>query len=235
MEPIKRVPLVHQVEERIKDLIKEEKLQPGTKLPTEKELCTNLNISRGTVREAFRFLQAKGIVELKTGKGAFVAEKKAEKPSPAINWLVANETDLRNVFELRYAIEPIAAKMTAEKIDEEGIICLKNIHKEFCDAAAKNDANNLALMDEKFHSEIIKRCGNNLMIDVMERLNMGLKDFRNNTFSIKQNVKDTIGPHEKILKAIITKDSAKAEREMKKHIVLMETNLTLNIVTLEDE
>ena len=106
--------------------------------------------------------------------------------------------------------------------------------KEFCDAAAKNDANNLALMDEKFHSEIIKRCGNNLMIDVMERLNMGLKDFRNNTFSIKQNVKDTIGPHEKILKAIITKDSAKAEREMKKHIVLMETNLTLNIVTLED-
>ena len=99
----------------------------------------------------------------------------------------------------------------------------------------KNDANNLALMDEKFHSEIIKRCGNNLMIDVMERLNMGLKDFRNNTFSIKQNVKDTIGPHEKILKAIITKDSAKAEREMKKHIVLMETNLTLNIVTLEDE
>lgn len=162
-------------------------------------------------------------------------KKKAEKPSPAINWLVANETDLRNVFELRYAIEPIAAKMTAEKIDEEGIICLKNIHKEFCDAAAKNDANNLALMDEKFHSEIIKRCGNNLMIDVMERLNMGLKDFRNNTFSIKQNVKDTIGPHEKILKAIITKDSAKAEREMKKHIVLMETNLTLNIVTLEDE
>ena len=39
----------------------------------------------------------------------------------------------------------------------------------------------------------------------------------------------------KILKAIITKDSAKAEREMKKHIVLMESNLTLNIVTLEDE
>lgn len=76
MEPIKRVPLVHQVEERIKDLIKEEKLQPGTKLPTEKELCTNLNVSRGTVREAFRFLQAKGIVELKTGKGAFVAEKR---------------------------------------------------------------------------------------------------------------------------------------------------------------
>ena len=235
MEPIKRVPLVHQVEERIKDLIKDEQLQPGTKLPTEKELCTNLNVSRGTVREAFRFLQAKGIVELKTGKGAFVAEKKSEKPSPAINWLVANENDLRSAFEMRYAIEPVAAKMTAEKIDDEGIACLNAIHHEFCDAAKKNDAHNLAVIDEKFHSEILKRCGNNLMIDVMERLNVGLKDFRNNTFSIKQNVKDTIGPHEKILKAIVAKDSAKAEREMKKHIVLMETNLTLNIVTLEEE
>lgn len=235
MEPIKRVPLVHQVEERIKDLIKDEQLPPGTKLPTEKELCTNLNVSRGTVREAFRFLQAKGIVELKTGKGAFVAEKKSEKPSPAINWLVANENDLRSAFEMRYAIEPVAAKMTAEKIDDEGIACLNAIHHEFCDAAKKNDAHNLAVIDEKFHSEILKRCGNNLMIDVMERLNLGLKDFRNNTFSIKQNVKDTIGPHEKILKAIVAKDSAKAEREMKKHIVLMETNLTLNIVTLEEE
>ena len=77
MEPIKRVPLVHQVEERIKDLIKEEKLQPGTKLPTEKELCTNLNVSRGTVREAFRFLQAKGIVELR--KGRFCCRKKGRK------------------------------------------------------------------------------------------------------------------------------------------------------------
>ena len=163
-------------------------------------------------------------------------QKKGRKPSPAINWLVANETDLRNVFELRYAIEPIAAKMTAEKIDEEGIICLKNIHKEILAMlAAKNDANNLALMDEKFHSEIIKRCGNNLMIDVMERLNMGLKDFRNNTFSINKMSKILLDLTKKFLKAIITKDSAKAEREMKKHIVLMETNLTLNIVTLEDE
>ena len=57
MEPIKRVPLVHQVEERIKDLIKEEKLQPGTRLHTAKEVCTHLNVSRGTVRAVVRFLQ----------------------------------------------------------------------------------------------------------------------------------------------------------------------------------
>lgn len=233
MEPIKRIPLVHQVEERIEDLITEQNMQPGTKLPTEKELCETLNVSRGTVREAFRFLQAKGIVELKAGKGAFVAEKKEDPPSPAIDWLVANETDLRNVFELRFAIEPIAAKMAAEKIDSAGIERLNEIHKSFCDAAKENNSSKLASADEAFHKEILSSCGNNLMIDVMNKIDEMLKDFRKNTFSIEQNISDTIGPHQKILKAIVSKDPVKAEREMKKHIVLMETNLTLNIYTLE--
>ena len=48
------------------------------------------------------------------------------------------------------------------------------------------------------------------MIDVMERLNMGLKDFRNNTFSIKQNVKDTIGPSRKNFKSNYNKGFCKS-------------------------
>ena len=75
MEPIKRVPLVHQVEERIEQLIADEYSQPGMKLPTEMELCQALGVSRGTVREAFRYLQAKGVVELQVGKGAFVPSR----------------------------------------------------------------------------------------------------------------------------------------------------------------
>ena len=85
---------------------------------------------------------------------------------------------------------------------------------------------------------MVAGCLTNVILDYVFVfiLNMGIKGFLEIIlFQLNKNVKDTIGPHEKILKAIITKDSAKAEREMKKHIVLMETNLTLNIVTLEDE
>lgn len=77
MELIKRVPLVHQVEERIEQLIADEYSQPGMKLPTEMELCQALGVSRGTVREAFRYLQAKGVVELQVGQGRFCRRAQA--------------------------------------------------------------------------------------------------------------------------------------------------------------
>ena len=101
MEPISRVPIVQQVEERIRELIQEEQYQPGKKLPPEMELCQRLGVGRGTVREAFRLLQAKGVVEIKPGRGAFVAENPAERDIGAIDWLVENERELRDSIEIR--------------------------------------------------------------------------------------------------------------------------------------
>ena len=68
MEPIKRIPLVDQVEERIEKMIRDEQYQPGMKLPPEVVLTRDLNVSRGTIREAFKALQAKGVIELRSGK-----------------------------------------------------------------------------------------------------------------------------------------------------------------------
>ena len=110
MEPVKRVPLVHQVEDQIEKLIKEEAYAPGTKLPTEMELCQALGVSRGTIREAFRYLQAKGVVELITGKGAFVAAQRNLENPEALIWLGRAlrrcacrraESDPRGVHEAR--------------------------------------------------------------------------------------------------------------------------------------
>ena len=92
MEPIKRIPLVAQVEERIETMIRDEGFRPGTKLPAEVTLCRELNVSRGTIREALKSLQARGIVELQSGKGAFVAEPKAAENPEAIHWLIPTLT-----------------------------------------------------------------------------------------------------------------------------------------------
>ena len=61
MEPIKRVPIVQQVEEQLRQLIEGGQYNPGEKLPAEMELCQRLGVGRGTVREAFRLLQAQEI------------------------------------------------------------------------------------------------------------------------------------------------------------------------------
>ena len=237
MEPIKRVPLVHQVEEQIEKLIDESKYAPGSKLPTELELCQALNVSRGTVREAFRFLQAKGVVELRAGRGAFVSEPAAPENSEAISWLVENEEDLKNVIELRAAIEPLAAKLTAERCSDAAAAELRALYSQFVASADESNYAELARLDEQFHSKIVENCGNDLIIDIVKRLNDGMTSFRRNTFQVNKHIKDTVGPHGNVMKAIVAHDSVKAEREMRKHLNKVAENLILNVSSsgLKDE
>ena len=229
MEPVKRVPLVHQVEDQIEKLIKEEAYAPGTKLPTEMELCQALGVSRGTIREAFRYLQAKGVVELITGKGAFVAAQRNLENPEALIWLVKNEQDLKNVIDLRCAIEPLAARLAAERCDDALAAELKAIHEEFTKHADTKNYKELAELDEQFHNKIVDNCGNDFAVDIIRRLNESMKDFRETTFKITQNIQDAITPHRNVMRAIITHDAAKAEREMRKHLERVGENLSLNI------
>ena len=120
MEPIRRIPIVQQVEERIGELIAEQ-YKSGDKLPAEMQLCQTLGVGRGTVREAFRLLQAKGLVEIKPGRGAFVANQSSESGMAAIDWLVENERELRDSIEIRTALEPMAARCMAERCNAEDV------------------------------------------------------------------------------------------------------------------
>ena len=178
MEPISRVPIVQQVEERIRELIQEEQYQPGKKLPPEMELCQRLGVGRGTVREAFRLLQAKGVVEIKPGRGAFVAENPAERDIGAIDWLVENERELRDSIEIRTALEPMAARRMAERCNTEDIRRLENIHRSFLSAIQEGDAAMIGRLDEQFHSAIVESSGNALMIEINSHVCQGMQTFQ---------------------------------------------------------
>ncbi|PKL11739.1 MAG: FadR family transcriptional regulator, partial [Spirochaetae bacterium HGW-Spirochaetae-8] len=70
MIPVQKVPITDQVVDKIKTSIIEGTFEESRKLPSEQSLCESLNVSRSTLREAFRVLQTKGFVELKPGRGA---------------------------------------------------------------------------------------------------------------------------------------------------------------------
>ena len=211
MEPISRVPIVQQVEERIRELIQEEQYQPGKKLPPEMELCQRLGVGRGTVREAFRLLQAKGVVEIKPGRGAFVAENPADS------------------IEIRTALEPMAARRMAERCNTEDIRRLENIHRSFLSAIQEGDAAMIGRLDEQFHSAIVESSGNALMIEINSHVCQGMQTFRSKTFQVEQNVKNAVMPHSNIMNAILARDAAQAEREMRAHLDKVQEDLTQNI------
>lgn len=229
MEPIARVPIVQQVEDRIKALIEEGQYQPGVKLPAEMELCQRLGVGRGTVREAFRLLQAKGIVDIKPGRGAFVTEHPRTADMGAIDWLVENERELRDAIEIRAALEPMAARRMAERCGREEIRRLEDIHRSFLAAIEEGDTAKIARLDEQFHSAIVESSGNTLMIEINNHVRQGVQTFRSKTFQVEQNVRNAVMPHSNIMNAILARDAAQAEREMRAHLDKVQEDLTQNI------
>jgi len=65
--------------------IERRKLLPGTRLPTEKELCTQFAVSRTALREALRRLSARGLIDIRKGSGMYISELKIEDAHPADN------------------------------------------------------------------------------------------------------------------------------------------------------
>ena len=230
MEPITRVPIVQQVEDRIKELILSGQCKPGEKLPAEMELCQRLGVGRGTIREAFRLLQAKGFVDIRPGRGAFVAESFGEDgEASAVDWLVENEKELRSSIEIRTALEPMAARLMAERASDDAIRRLEDIHHSFLIAVEEEDAVRIARLDEQFHSTIVEGSDNKLLMEINSHVCQGMQTFRSKTFQVHQNVQNAIAPHTNIFNAIRSRNAALAEREMRLHLDKVQEDLTQNI------
>ncbi|MCI8423053.1 MAG: FadR family transcriptional regulator [Lawsonibacter sp.] len=235
MEPVRRVPIVQQVENRILDLIEGGIYKPGEKLPVEKELCQQMSVGRGTVREAFRLLQARGYVEIKPGRGAFVAERIPDLNGGVVEWLIQNESTLQDAIEIRHDLEPLAARRMAEKGSDEAIQRLKTLHTRMMEAVQLQDAGQIAQMDEDFHSAILEGTGNQLLIAINQQIIQGMKMFRSKTFQVPQNILNVVQPHEKIMQTIQGRDGNGAEAAMRAHLDKVQEDLRENIARSVDE
>ena len=78
-EPRKKESAVDTVVNSIKKLILDKELKPGDKLPTEIEIATGLEVSRGSVREAMKILSAFGLIEVKVGSGTYISDRMNNK------------------------------------------------------------------------------------------------------------------------------------------------------------
>lgn len=218
MQAIEKVSAVQQVENSIRDYIKGSGVAVGDKLPTEKQLCEDLAVGRGTVREAIRLLQAKGFVELRPGKGAFVLRKKEAERENIANWFRKNEIEIKDLIDVRAAIEPLAVKLAVAKATPEEIKVLCDIQRQSEIAAERQDAQTLAICDEKFHSLIMEYSRNKILIDINKKIIGNLATFRGVTFSIQKNVDNFIPAHAAILEAFESRDVALGQKSMSAHL-----------------
>jgi DNA-binding FadR family transcriptional regulator len=110
-----------EVASHIKELIRDEKLKPGEKLPNELELCALFSVSRPTVREAVKALVSQGIIEIRRGKGTYVSQEPGIAEDPLGLDFITTPNLRLTLIEARLIIEPGAARLAAQKADDNDI------------------------------------------------------------------------------------------------------------------
>jgi GntR family transcriptional repressor for pyruvate dehydrogenase complex len=209
--------IVRQIENKV--LLGE--LKPDVVLPPEKELMKQFGVSRNTVREALRMLEASGVIKVKQGArgGAVVTPLTHEFIGDfLLKTFRLGGISGDSIAQFRMALEPSIAEILATSdLDSKLIAQMEsNIHeaKELCDANEITGYKNM-----EFHVLLALATGNPLFIIILNTLRSSL-DMISPILHVKHKTQgDSIEYHKKILKAIKSHDPAKARILMHRHLV----------------
>jgi GntR family transcriptional repressor for pyruvate dehydrogenase complex len=170
--PAKRTRSFEDVVEQIRDAVIEGKLKNGERLPNERELCRLFGISRSTLREGLRALEALGVVEVRTGAagGVFVSEPGGDQLGLALEALIRfSDATARDLAEFRVSFEGETAYWAAERATTEDVVALERIVEEFALLASEEDVPwpTLAELDVKFHDAVAHASHNQVRAAIM--------------------------------------------------------------------
>ena len=123
-----------QVAEAIKSWVVEQGLQPGDRLPSEPDMIDRFRMSKGTIREAMRLLQAQGLVATKTGPGggSFVGEVTTDRAHALLaNYFYFKNVSIDDIYQIRVALEPENAAALAGRLTSDQVTQLREIMERY--------------------------------------------------------------------------------------------------------
>ena len=199
----------------IVQLIVDNAMQPGDKLPTEQQLTEMLGIGRSTLREATRSLANRNVLEIRQGVGTFVSGKRGISDDPLGVTFMKNDPRLSlELFETRMLLEPQCAAWAAANATPEQ---LEQLERYCLDIERRIDAGeNYYEVDLAFHSLIAECGGNRVMANLVPIV---VSSISLATVSQKGELRDrTALQHRRILNAITRKDPFGASMAMTEHL-----------------
>ncbi|MCE5286984.1 MAG: FadR family transcriptional regulator [Pelosinus sp.] len=165
-KPVKTKKVYEEVIEQIKQLISDGKLQPGDKLPSERELSDEFAVSRASIREAFSALQMMGIITIHPGEGSFVRQVSYEGVLESLSLLVqVDAEDVMKLLEVRKILEIEVAYLAAERASEEDIRDIRDALQHMADEVTSGKIGDAA--DAEFHLAILKAAHNPILVEIM--------------------------------------------------------------------
>lgn len=206
------------IRDEIMRVLEERRLMPGDRLPSERELAASLEVSRPSVREAVRSLQAEGRLVVRHGQGVFVAEPATRRR--LMQSMAELDHNLAELFAMREILEVPAARWAAQHQDEEALQAVQAAFDSLDEALQRKplDFDELQRLDAAFHLNVVRAAGNRLLEQTQDVLNELLRQGMQTTLAVPGRLEQSRIDHQRILTAVLEGDSAAAARAARAHV-----------------
>lgn len=215
--PIERSTLHERIVEKIRMMIDDGSLKPGDLLPSERQLASDMGVSRIPVREALRMLEFMGVIEIRHGRPAVVRGLAKASMIEIINLVLESASnELSELHETRMILEIGAIRLACERRTNADIA----YRREILNRMEVEIRNNHSIVDTsiEFHMAIMKATKNKIFFSFMMLFRDLLRESRAISLSRPGRPKEALDEHKAILQAIIDKDSNRAASLVKVHI-----------------
>jgi GntR family transcriptional regulator, transcriptional repressor for pyruvate dehydrogenase complex len=209
---------------QISDALVAGELQPGDRLPPERELAEQFGVSRTVIRDAVKTLAGRGILHVKHGAGIFVttSEENAIGRLGALSDILPLQgVRLRDLFEIRKVLEIEGAEWAARRRNDYHLERLRGILED-----AHRNSENLEVLSERdvqFHVTIAEASQNLVLVRVMLTLLDLLAQSRRESLSIPGRAKLSLKDHERIVEEIEAQRHEGARETMLEHLTSVES------------
>ena len=214
----KKAKLSEKTSDRLYEMIVDEhRYMPGSKLPNENELSETLGVSRTTLREAISFLAAQGVLEIRRGKGTFVAES---LPAEGLDLTalagVRSRVRAKDLFEMRLIFEPATVALACQRASDEELRLIRRKAERVEEIAAAGG--DWPLADQEFHWAIIKASHNEYMRRLYPIINSAVNEILQISQNRQQMQDIALRDNRLILEFLLRRDEAGARYAMSIHM-----------------
>lgn len=227
---MKKPRIAEQVAQRLETMITEQHLQAGDRLPSERKLAEQLEVSRPSLREAIQMLISKGLLCSKPGGGTFVKSTIANDLSDPMVTLFRENPEYRfDVLEIRHALESNAAFYAALRATDEDKQRIQARFDAMMALHGSGDPMAEARADADFHLSIVEASHNLVLLHIMQGLFALLRNSISHNLDKLYTIHRVFDPlseqHKTLMQAILDNEPEQARLAAQSHLTFVEESL----------
>ena len=234
LQPIPRISVFQAVVDQITAWLASDAVTPGERLPSERELSEQLQVSRASLREALRALRAAGVIESR-GRGAYLKPARTDRTEAAPLAISFTEAERLELHEFRGAIEAEIAALAAERADGGDV---RRLRQELAAMERETPGDRAAFFraDHAFHRSLADAARNRLLQAALEQVHQHLPIQYSAlpagvTAAHQEEQERAVRAHRHILDAVVEHDGGRARQAMRGHIAQTRQQVLTNALT----